>query len=329
MFLFLVLVKFAAVSLAFNKTSKRGLSFPAANNPADVLNINQTRSQISWVYDWGLNVPTYLAESNLEYVPMQWGAGNIENLAATLEKQGSKIVLGFNEPDFNQQSNLDPTYAAQLWKQYMNPLKSSGIRIGGPAVSSSGTGTPWLTQFFAACTDCAIDFLPAHWYGAGTAGFYDYLYQLHGQFPNLPIWVTEYADTSLNDTDVITFLNQTSTYLDSLDWVERYAWFGYFRPENGSAYNFLDADGGLNSLGKAYIGAGTVEKSGPVASTAPPANIGGPTRSYTTLSVPTNSFTPTFTSNTAVAVPLPTLQTIWTSTIFVLSCILGMVWTIL
>jgi hypothetical protein len=29
-------------------------------------------------------------------------------------------------------------------------------------------------------------------------------------------------------TVVLDFMNQTITYLDSLDWIERYAWFGYF-----------------------------------------------------------------------------------------------------
>lgn len=71
----------------------RGLTFPAANNPADVLNINQTHSLISWVYDWGLDAPAYLADSGIEYVPMQWGAGNIENLAASVKAQGSKVIL--------------------------------------------------------------------------------------------------------------------------------------------------------------------------------------------------------------------------------------------
>lgn len=27
---------------------------------------------------------------------------------------------------------------------------------------------------------------------------------------------------------VADFLNTTTIYLDSLDWIERYAWFGYF-----------------------------------------------------------------------------------------------------
>ena len=89
----LLLIYHCALVLAFNKTSKRGLTFPATDNAADLLNINQTHSQISWVYDWGLNIPSYLATSNLEYVPMQWGGGNIQNLSSTLQAQGSKTVL--------------------------------------------------------------------------------------------------------------------------------------------------------------------------------------------------------------------------------------------
>lgn len=82
-------------------------------------------------------------------------------------------------------------------------------------------------------------------YGEGTGGFYDYLYQMYGEFGNKTIWVTEYADTSLNDTgrsvrsssiqslnpcpaEVMDFINQTTVFMDGLDFVERYAWFGYF-----------------------------------------------------------------------------------------------------
>lgn len=29
-------------------------------------------------------------------------------------------------------------------------------------------------------------------------------------------------------TVVLDFMNQTITFMDSLDWIERYSWFGYF-----------------------------------------------------------------------------------------------------
>ncbi|KAJ7195437.1 glycosyl hydrolase catalytic core-domain-containing protein [Mycena pura] len=207
--------------------AKRGLAY-AATNPSDILKANNTASVVSWVYNWGLNPPDYLADSGIEFIPMQWGAADIENLAVTVKGLGAKTLLAFNEPDFDQQSNMNATYAAQLWMQYIEPLKDSGVRLGGPAISSGATGQPWLTDFMAACSQCTIDFIPFHWYGDGTGGFYDYLYQLHGQFPNQTLWITEFAETSSNDSVVLDFLNQTTTTLDGLDWVERYAWFGYF-----------------------------------------------------------------------------------------------------
>lgn len=59
---------------------------------------------------------------------------------------------------------MTPLEAARLWKQYIQPLKAYGVRLGGPAVTAAGSGRPWLKEFFAACTGCTIDFLPIHWY---------------------------------------------------------------------------------------------------------------------------------------------------------------------
>jgi hypothetical protein len=261
MLLFSVALWFSSSFLlvsAFNKTSKRGLAFSAPDTPGDLNNANQTKSQISWQYDWGNSPPNYMAVSNINYIPMQWGSGKIEVFTDAVKAQGAKTILAFNEPDFDKESNMLPTEAAKLWKQYLEPLKAEGIRLGGPAVTGSPTGRPWLNEFFQACTNCSVDFLPLHWYGEGVEGFYNYLWEVHNQFPKLPIWVTEYASTSSNDTEVLNFLNATMTYMDSVDWIERYAWFGFFRPREDAHYNLLGDDGSLNKLGQMYVGAKTV-----------------------------------------------------------------------
>ncbi|KAF5344980.1 hypothetical protein D9757_013788 [Collybiopsis confluens] len=290
----------AAPTTSAGKNAKRGLSYPGTDNPQDVMNINQTKSQISWQYDWGLAPPLNLAQSGVEYIPMQWGSSGIENLSQALQSMGAKTLLTFNEPDFSQQSNIDPNTAAQLWIQHIEPLRKDipGIKIGAPAVSSGGTGFPWLTTFFGACGNCTFDFLPIHWYGEGAAGFYDYLYQMYGEFGNKTIWVTEYADTSLNETDVITFINQTTAFMDGLAFVERSDFVGQ-RPENGSAYNMLNANGSLNALGQLYIGADTVEASGPATNTAAGIPAGGPGGPATITAGPGHA--PTFTPNSALS----------------------------
>ncbi|KAF7299656.1 Glycosyl hydrolase 53-domain-containing protein [Mycena chlorophos] len=239
---------------ATTANAKRGLAY-AATNTSDIKQANTTASVVSWVYNWALNPPDYLADSGIEYIPMQWGAADIENLAVTVKGLGAKTVLGFNEPDFEQQSNVNATFAAQLWKQYFEPLAADGVKLGAPAISSGSTGLPWLQDFMAACTNCTIDFIPFHWYGDGTGGFTDYLYSLHANYPNHTLWVTEFAETAPNDTTVLEFLNSTTVMLDGLDWVERYSWFGYFRPSDGSHWNLLDVNGHLNAAGQVYVDA--------------------------------------------------------------------------
>ncbi|EAU92344.1 glycosyl hydrolase 53 domain-containing protein [Coprinopsis cinerea okayama7 len=242
------------------KNPKRGLAFAASKSPMDIHNANQTASLISWQYNWANIPPAYLATSNIPFVPMQWGSGAIDNFVDAVRAQGAEVVLGFNEPDYDREANMDPEQAASLWMSYIEPLKQHGVRLGGPAVTSAGTGRPWLRRFFRECSrlQCTIDFLPVHWYGFGITGFYDYLWSIHNEFPEYPIWVTEYADISSNDAEVYNFMNASIHYLDELEWVERYAWFGFFRPEPDVHYNMLRADGGLNALGELYIGAETV-----------------------------------------------------------------------
>jgi hypothetical protein len=37
-------------------------------------------------------------------------------------------------------------------------------------------------------------------YGSGAEGFINYIWDIHSTFPQFPIWVTEFADTSDNET---------------------------------------------------------------------------------------------------------------------------------
>ncbi|KAG8703996.1 hypothetical protein FRC08_002516 [Ceratobasidium sp. 394] len=252
---------------------KRGLCFAEGDNPGDIKLANQTGTALTWAYNWGQSPPDYLktASSHLTYIPMQWGRDGIANFASLVKAQGAKTILAFNEPDWPDQSNIPAAEAASLWKQYIQPLHASGIRLGAPAVTSAPSGRQWLSDFLKACTGCTIDFIPIHWYGSGVGGFYDYIWSIHSEFAGYPIWITEFAETSTDNAGniflaepggiadnvelvVANFLNATINYLDTLDWVEKYSWFAFFRQETGSHYNLLNANGTLNNLGHLYIG---------------------------------------------------------------------------
>ncbi|EGN96083.1 hypothetical protein SERLA73DRAFT_162035 [Serpula lacrymans var. lacrymans S7.3] len=231
--------------------SKRGLAFADNTNPTDISVAENT--EVSWVYDWGTTPASYIASSGLPYIPMQWGTSGVESFAATVTSQGAKTILGFNEPDLSSQSNVDPSTAASLWTQYIQPLKAQGVTLGAPAVTNGPTGIPWLQQFLGNCSSCDIDFVPLHWYGEGVSNFESYVEQFHSTFPSYPLWVTEFASTSTNSTDVETFLTAVLTWLDAQSYITGYAWFALFRDDGTSYYSLLNSSGQPNALGTSYF----------------------------------------------------------------------------
>jgi len=231
---------------------KRGIAFSSSDSPTSDLN-QLANTAISWEYNWAVEPPANLPEG-IEHVPMQWGSGDIESFQASVLAMGATHILGFNEPDQSGQSNIDPNTAASLWQQYINPLSSSGIKLGAPAVSAAPGGLPWLQSFISACSGCQIDFIPIHWYGQGSQYFIQYLATVNAAFPNYSIWVTEYADTTTGDAGAVqTSLTDSISQMDTLSYVERYSWFDFSRSTPGMETNLLDGNGNLNALGEAYI----------------------------------------------------------------------------
>lgn len=160
MFNFTFRISCVAVALGSGSfaATKRGLAFADSDNTGDIAVADDT--QVSWVYDWGSTAPSYLKNTDMTYIPMQWGEDDVDNFMAEVLAQNAKTILGFNEPDLSSQSNIAPMTAASLWMQYIQPLRAHDVRLGSPAVSNAPSGIPWLSQFFGNCTKCTFDFIP-------------------------------------------------------------------------------------------------------------------------------------------------------------------------
>jgi len=239
---------------------RNGLAWPT-NNIDSISLFTQPNSQIEWIYNWSPYEPEG-GTFGLEFVPMQWGSGGIENLKSIISSQQNSILLGFNEPDQTGQSNLTPSEAAQLWQEYIQPLKAAGIVLGAPAVSNGPNGLPWLQQFFQECQGCTFDFIPLHWYGVGLGPFYNYIWGAYYEFRNVTehFWITEFAETNwdssnpLPDNEVFDFLNATQAYLPTILWVDRVAWFGAMRDTGtvGPGAEMINSNGDLTQIGLIY-----------------------------------------------------------------------------
>ncbi len=239
--------------------SKRGLCWPSTNTDP-IITFTKPPSKISWFYNWSPN--PNLQPSSLDFIPMQWNDVNIESLGS--KAAFSPAILAFNEPELPSQSNMPATLAAEKWLQHIQPLRQLGIRCGSPGISSAPQGVDWLLEFtrLIRAGHSDVDFWAVHWYGETLGQFYDYIWSTHHRLgAEKPVWITEFASTNwsvespLGREHVEGFARESCAYLDTLEWVERYAWFGPMRDCGtvGRWAVMLDGEGKLTELGRTYM----------------------------------------------------------------------------
>jgi RNA polymerase sigma factor (sigma-70 family) len=236
------------------KSPKKGVStnneFSSGNSPA----IKDVKA--AWYYNWSPN-PSVSAISGVEFVPMVWGGGNVGADVAKAKANG-KVLLGFNEPDLKEQSNMSVQQVLDLWPQ----LQATGMRLGSPA-PAYGADTPggWFDQFMTGIKQRGyrVDFITLHWYGGdfstnATNQLKNYIQNVYNRY-HLPIWLTEYALMRFDNGTVypsadqqVTFVKNSTAMLQGLSYVERYAWFILYSKKSG--------DTGLYSNGTTPTGAG-------------------------------------------------------------------------
>jgi hypothetical protein len=205
---------------------KRGLAY----NSAALTNAFAGSGKVSWAYNWGSTSDGL--SGKFEYVPMLWGTGadktgNWNDAANKALVSGSTYLLGFNEPDHSQQANISPSAAAAGWMQFMQPFAGKA-KLGSPAVTNGGgdMGLTYLGNFLGACGGCTIDFVNIHWYDSASnvAYFKKHVQDAYAAGKNRPLWITEFgASGSIDEQN--TFLSEVIPWLDSQDFVERYAYF--------------------------------------------------------------------------------------------------------
>ena len=121
-------------------------------------------------------------------------------------------------------------------------------QLGSPAITNGGgsMGLSWLSSFMSACSGCQIDFVAIHWYSNYAPDFIAHVQAAYQQ-TGKPIWVTEFALTDSTDAQVEAFIETVTTWMDSTDYVHRYA---YFMAAQGLLIN--SAGTGLSAIGSAY-----------------------------------------------------------------------------
>lgn len=186
----------------------------------------------SWRYDWSAGGA---GNSTLEYVPIKqnlhWpGWNEIENKANVTH------VLGYNEPDREDQSNMELETVIDNWKYYYK----SGLRVGAPAYSDPYNGL-WGFMAEAEANNFRVDYIPIHSYWSVDQQDWswrlDNVYEAFGR----PIWITEWNNganwtneawpsgnrlaTDANVQKQLADITSIVNILESKPYVERYSFY--------------------------------------------------------------------------------------------------------
>jgi hypothetical protein len=204
-----------------------------------------------WYYTWGTTA--VLGLEDIDFIPMCWGAKTVSKLGAHVP-----VLLGFNEPDRPDQSNLTPEYANSLWSN----LTDNSDRIGSPAIAANASKSGcWLDTFASYEPAPKMDFICMHWYAPPNAD--SFLKQIDAVYAKYkkPIWVTEFAVADWAgkypggyDISLVTkFMQDACKGLEERAYVERYTWKTRVLSDvNLGTSSLFNDDGTLTPLGHMY-----------------------------------------------------------------------------
>ena len=238
---------------------KKGLGLSA--KPGAGFEAKAAALRPSWLYSWGSTPPQGIP-AGTSFVPMVWGPRSLEEKLAplTLPPGEDGVLLGFNEPDGEDQANMSVEEALAAWPL----LEKTGRRLGSPAcVHPDGE---WMRAFMRGveARGLRVDFVCVHDYRNDDAdALIARLRAVHAAFRR-PIWLTEFAvadwgakgehrGNRYTPERVLAYMRQVLPKLEALDCLERYAWFtkGAASVSLGTS-SLADAEGALTPLGECY-----------------------------------------------------------------------------
>jgi len=188
----------------------------------------------SWYYDWSPYKSSKVNDPNAQFIPMVWGAKDVNpDALKAIKDSDSPMLLTFNEPDHGEQATMSVDEALGYWDQ----LEATGKQLSSPAVTNGPAGVKWLDDFMskAQAQGKRVDSISLHWYGSSAqatdekvAALKSYIEDVHKKYPDKPINLTEFGvDASgLTAGKDQAFLTAAEKMLNGLDYVQMYAPYG-------------------------------------------------------------------------------------------------------
>jgi hypothetical protein len=230
-----------------------------------------------WAYNWGRSYSQPIP-SDASYYPMQWGnfnwdigsnLGPIRQEYSNWRRRSDGIhILGFNEPDRTDQSNMTLGSVISLWPRL--------LELDLPLVSPA-PGTPsWLAGFYTQAESLGyrVDYTAIHNYpgpnGGSSNNLIDTVLDAYNDWDR-PVWLTEFSfvdwgrDQSWSEEDNYNCLAEFLWRAESVPELRKYALFVFTEDANNPQpantwqdftpaprSNSYDINGKLTAFGKLY-----------------------------------------------------------------------------
>ena len=252
-----------------SEAPKKGVgtwSFPHVNAALDDVNV-------AWYHTWKIDRSGTVPPAGVEFVPVVWSDEFATPGNLSVAKSLGTALIGFQSPDSAEGANMTVAEALAVWPD----LEATGLRLGSPVPAKNPLlNNSWLEQFLAGATDqgLRVDFVCVRWFGSdfhtptAVGQLQDFVQTLYAKF-GLPIWLTEFSLLTTSNgsyvfpswSEQVAFVEASTALLDSLDFVERYAWFSlpkWLDPSHTEETSCLyGSDGIPTETGIAYRAAGT------------------------------------------------------------------------
>jgi hypothetical protein len=237
----------------------------------------------NWTYNWGRR-NTHTLPENASFYPMQWGSSSWDigssqgplwqEYPAWRTRADGVHLLGFNEPDRTDQSNIPLSNVVTLWQR----LQELDQPLVGPSPGTIGGDGGWLDSFYTQVDALGyrVDYTSVHTYPGPSGGsannlinFINSAYTYNSK--SRPVWLTEFSfvDWGKNQTwseeDNYNCLAEFLWRAENLPALRKYALFVFTEneeyPQPANAWqavspaprsNSYDLNGNMTAFGKLY-----------------------------------------------------------------------------
>lgn len=244
----------------FPLKGKKGAAFTLREDGQEDHLMRIKRLRPFWNYSWGVE-RVKQQPSDIQFVPMFWGynKNRFHDNLREVKRQNSKILLGYNEPDNKNQSNVPVEIALKFWQNFED------LHIPLVSPSCAHPGGEWMTDFMMGVErrGLRVDAIGVHNYGGGNSeALKAELHELHRKFKR-PLIVTEFAvadwtaktaaENRHSPEKVLKFMTEVLPWMESTEWILGYAWFPFSMADPvGTSSALFEQDGTLTRLGEFY-----------------------------------------------------------------------------